>query len=86
MFLGATRDRGGEKKNWVICSDVGGRSYLSRFYYPEKSSDLRHVFCANLDLAIRFASLGELMEVMATIPEYLEAYEDDPRFINRHRI
>jgi hypothetical protein len=86
MFESATQDHGGEAPAWVICSDVGGRSYLARFYYPKKGEALKHVFCANLDKAIRFMSLGDLMEVMATIPEALEAYEDDPKFINRHRI
>lgn len=86
MFQGTTQDRGGEKPNWVICSDVGGRSYLARFYYPKEGADIKHVFCANLDKAIRFMSLGDLMEVMTTIPESLEAYEDRPEFIDRHKI
>lgn len=73
---------GGVYPCWVICSDVGFQSYLARFYHPHEGSNLKHVFCASLDKAIHFHSLGDLMEVMLTIPDHLAAYEEDPRFIS----
>lgn len=77
--VNATKDRGGERSAWVICSDVGGPSFLHEVKRAE-GIDVP-VFCLCLDKARRFNSLGDLMEVLAIIPAKLEAYEEDPRFL-----
>lgn len=77
--VNSTKDRGGERPAWVICSDVGGPSFLHEIKKGE-GVDVP-VFCLCLDKARRFQSLGDLMEVLALIPAKLEAYEEDPRFI-----
>ncbi len=77
--MNATKDRGGEAPQWVICTEVGGLSFIHEMR-KGTGADVP-VFCASLDKAKRFASLGDLMEVLAMLPARLEAYEEDPRFI-----
>lgn len=84
MFQSASRDRGGEKPAWVICTDVGGRTFLHEIAHHviEKRDVL--IWCANLEKAKRFSSIGDLCQAISYIPPKWEAYEEDPRLIDRN--
>ncbi len=73
-----SRDRGGQAPEWIICTDVGGRSFLHAIarHATEKRDVV--IWCANIDKAKRFKTLGEIAEAFAVIPEKFEAYEENP--------
>lgn len=73
------QEKGERKTKWVICTEVGGMSFLAHVRNGE-NVDVP-VFTVCLSMAKRFDSLGDLMEVLAMIPPRLEAYEEDLGFI-----
>ncbi len=73
------QDRGGESPKWVIISEVGSTTFLHEIKRRD-GLDVP-IFCTSLDKARRFKNLGEVVEVLAFLPSFLEAYEEDPRMI-----
>lgn len=86
MNFGYATDRGNQAQGWVICSDVGGRSFLHDVAAHATQKRDVPIWCNNLDKAKRFKTLGALAQFLAFIPSEYEAYEEDPRFIDRHSL
>lgn len=83
MFAFA-QNRVGEAPGWIICSDVGGRTFIHAMRRLPGLDTA--VWTANIDHALRFRTLGDVMEWIAFIPEQFQAYEEDPHFVDRHTI
>jgi hypothetical protein len=81
-----SKDKGGQSPGWIICTEVGGRSFLHAIARHATEPRDVVIWCKNLDKAMRIKTLGELAQYFAAIPSEWDAYEEDPRFIDRHSL
>jgi hypothetical protein len=77
-------DMGGQAPSWIICTDIGGRTFLRGIV--DRQTEAKVIWTADLSYAKQFTTLGELAEAFAVIPESFEAYEERPDFIDRHTL
>jgi hypothetical protein len=65
-------------KEYVICTDIGGRSFVHTIAHDVVGKIDKVIWCANIDKARRFSDLGEIAQYFSAIPARFEAYEGNP--------